>query len=69
MALGFVKKLAALVGAKSVGAILPHVAKRPELLGPLVDKLKEVALNNVRENGKVPPRLEARKIRAIEMVW
>ena len=69
MALGFIKKLAALVGAKSAGAILPLVAKRPELLGPLVDKLKDIALKGVREKSKFSPRMEARKLRAIEMVY
>ncbi len=69
MAVGFLKNLASFIGAKSAGAILPLVAKRPGLLGPLIDKLKDSALKNVREKGKFPAKLEARKIRAIEMIY
>lgn len=69
MPLDFLKKIASYIGAKSAGAILPVVSRRPELLGPLVDKLKDTALENVHKKSKLTPRLMERKIRAIEMVW
>jgi MoaA/NifB/PqqE/SkfB family radical SAM enzyme len=68
MALGFLKKLATYVGAKSAGAILPHVARRPELLARLVDGLIEKGVQNVKEKGEFPPKMEERKIAAIRMV-
>jgi MoaA/NifB/PqqE/SkfB family radical SAM enzyme len=69
MPLGLIKKLASFVGAKSAAAILPHITKRPELLGPLLDKLKASALRNVEEKGKFPPRMKERKVSAISMVY
>ncbi len=69
MALSLLEKEASRVEAKSVGAVLPLPTRRPALLGPLPDKRKSVALNNVREKAKLPPRMVKRKIRAIEMVW
>ena len=69
MPLGLIKKLASFVGAKSAAAILPHITKNPKLLGPLLDRLKTVALKNVREKGNFPKRMMERKISAIEMVY
>jgi MoaA/NifB/PqqE/SkfB family radical SAM enzyme len=69
MPLGIVKKLASFVGAKSASAILPHITKRPELLGPLVDKLKDMALKNVEQKGTFPDKMKAQKISAIGMVY
>jgi MoaA/NifB/PqqE/SkfB family radical SAM enzyme len=69
MALGLAKRLAAFLGAKSASALLPHVAKRPELLGPLLDKLKATALANIRAKGEFPPRMMESKIHAIEMIY
>ena len=48
---GIIKRLAAFVGAKSAAAVLPHITKRPQLLAPLLDRLRATALRNVKEKG------------------
>lgn len=68
MPIAFLKKVASYVGAKSAGAILPHVSKHPELLGKLVDKMIELGVSNVKEKGEFPPRMMEKKIDAIRMV-
>jgi len=68
MPFGFLKNIAAFVGAKSVEAIIPHVTRNPKLLGPLIGKLKDRGIQNIREKGNFPPKLEARKIKSIEML-
>jgi MoaA/NifB/PqqE/SkfB family radical SAM enzyme len=68
MPLGFLKKVAAYVGAKSAEAILPHVSKHPELLSKLVDKMIETGCNNIREKGEFSPKLMDKKIKAVQMV-
>ena len=68
MALGFLKKLATYVGAKSAGAILPHVSKHPELLGKLVDSLIDKGLANMREKSEFAPNELAHKIEGLKMI-
>jgi MoaA/NifB/PqqE/SkfB family radical SAM enzyme len=68
MPLGFLKKVATYVGAKSAEAILPHVSKHPELLSKLVDSMIEKGCNNIREKGEFPPKLMEKKIKAVQMV-
>ncbi len=69
MSLNPFKKLAQFVGAKSVEMILPHVSKHPQLLGKLFDKVRDIALDQVREKTKLPPKKKEKKIRSLDMVF
>ena len=69
MALSSLKKLAQYFGAKSAEMILPHISKHPQLLGKLFDKVRDIALNQVRKNSKLPPAKMEKKIASIDMVF
>ena len=69
MALGPLKKLAQFVGAKSAEMILPHVSKHPKLLGKLFDRVRDMALDQVREKAKLPPAKKEKKLRSLDMVF
>ncbi len=69
MALGPLKKLAQFLGAKSVEMILPHISKHPQLLGKLFDKVRDMALDQMREKTKLPPAKKEKKLRSLDMVF
>jgi MoaA/NifB/PqqE/SkfB family radical SAM enzyme len=56
------KRLAAYVGAKSAGMILPLLSKSPRLMAGAFDKIRDVGIENMRKYSDYPPAVLERKI-------
>ncbi|MBN1807828.1 MAG: radical SAM protein [Planctomycetes bacterium] len=65
---GALKKLAAFVGAKSISAILPTLAKKPELLNKAIDRIRDVGVENMRKYSDYPEQVLERKIQVNDML-
>jgi MoaA/NifB/PqqE/SkfB family radical SAM enzyme len=56
------KKLAAYVGAKSAGMILPILSKSPALIIGAFDKIRDIGIENMKKYSDYPPEVLERKI-------